>query len=358
MPGGKRLAYTGAKNHVFQFLIVALMSVWAVQASAAPKTDIVMFKNGDKLTGELLSLKRGRVSLNTHATGTIAIEWDKISGIISDQHIQIETSSGIRYFGTLTMDEENPGITVVTNTGQQSLDAQRVIVMSPIENKGISRLDVDVSFGYNFAKAGGVESGNIGLNMAYRSLIRIESFSASTTITDSDTQEESKRSSIGFQHTRLYKDRWFTTGTLTGEQNDELGLNFRTSIGGGFGRFLLQSNSMLWSLEAGLQVAREDLVSEPEDVDSVEALFGMAWDWFLFQDPELDWSTTIQVIPSVTESGRVRGNLNTELKWELINDLKWGITLYGNFDNQPNADDTVPGATSDYGINTTVTYEF
>ena len=227
--------------------------------------------------------------------------------------------------------------------------------MSPIEGSGIHALDVDISLGYNFAKAGGVESGNFGLNMDYRSLIRIESLSFTTTLTDSDTQDESRRTNLGLQHTRLWNNRWFSVGNLTFDQNDELGLNLRTSIGGGVGRYFIQSNTMLFSLEAGVQWSREDLIAEPEDTDSVEAVFTVNWDWFVFQDPELDWSTTLQLIPNLTESGRVRGEVDTALEWELIGDLKWGVSIYGSFDNQP---ESTEGGTSDYGINTSVTYEF
>ncbi len=45
--------------------------------------------------------------------------------------------------------------------------------------------------------------------------------------------------------------------------------------------------------------------------------------WFLFQDPELDWSMRIQLIPSLTDKGRVRGELDTTLSWEINGDLKW-----------------------------------
>jgi hypothetical protein len=306
--------------------------------------------------------------LNTDATGTIAIEWDKISGIVSDQHIQIETASGIRYFGTLKTSEKVSEVIVVTANGPQTLDAIRVIIMEPIEDRGIDALDIDFTVGYNFAKAGGVASTNLAVNMDWRSLIRIESFSFSTTITDSDTLEASKRMTLGLQHTRLFKNRWFSNGNLTFEQNDELGLNLRTSIGVGAGRYLVQSNRMLWSLDAGLQVSREDQVSEIEPqvsdedqvaeseyTDSLEATFTVKWDWFIFQDPELDWSTAVQIVPSLTESGRVRGELDTSLQWEIINDLKWGFALYGSFDNQPQS---TTGENTDYGINTTVTYEF
>jgi hypothetical protein len=344
-----------ARSCLPHFLLITLSSVWALSASAAPKTDIVYFKNGDKLTGEVKSLRRGRLSLNTDATGTITIEWDKIAGIVSNQDIQVETASGIRYFGHLATSKEDSEIVVVTGNGPQALDAERVIVMEPIEGRGIHALDIDLSVGYNFTKAGGVTQGNLGINVDYRGQIRIESLRFNTTISDSDTLEASRRLNLGLQHTRLWNNRWFSTGSLTFDQNDELDLDLRTSFGSSVGRFLIQSNRMLWSLDAGLQVSREDLTTGDEDTDSVEATFSANWDWFLFQDPELDWSTTLQLIPSLTESGRVRGEIDTDLKWELINDLKWGITFYASFDNQPQ---TVTGSTSDYGVNTTLTYEF
>ena len=350
------LAQLAATRKHFPFvLIVALVSLWAFPAIAAPKTDIVTFKNGDKLTGEVKSLKRGRLSLGTDAIGTSSIEWAEIESIVSDQAIQVETSSGVRYFGNLVASEKYPGLVVVTDDGPQILDFERVIVMSPIEGGGINALNVDLSVGYNFAKAGGVETGNFGLAADYRSLQRIESMQLSTTVTNSDTQEESKRANLAFQHTRLWRNRWFSNGSLVLDQNDELGLNLRTSIGGGGGRFFVQSNTMLLSLEAGLQVSVEDLVTTTEDTESVEATFTFTWDWFLFDDPELDWSTTFQIIPSLTESGRVRSEINTALKWEIIGDLKWGVSFYGTADNQPQ-DQT--GAGSDYGVNTSVTYEF
>ncbi len=343
-----------AKSCLPRFLLITLSSLWALPASAAPKTDIVFFKNGDKLTGEIKSLKRGRLNLNTEATGTIGIEWEQISGVVSNQDIQVETAIGIRYFGKLTISEKGSEIIVVTDSGPQSLDAERVIVMEPIEGRGIHALDVDLTVGYNFAKAGGVVQGNLGVTMDYRSLLRIESLKFSTTITDSDTQDASKRLNLSLRHTRLWNNRWFSNGGLSFDQNDELGLDLRTSLSAGGGRYLVQSNRMLWSLDAGLQVSRENLIAEDEDTDSLEAVFTAQWDWFIFHDPELDWSTTLQLIPSLTESDRVRGELDTSLQWEIIGDLKWGFSLYGSFDNQ--ASET--GSTSDYGVNTTVTYEF
>jgi len=104
-----------------------------------------------------------------------------------------------------------------------------------------------------------------------------------------------------------------------------------------------------------LQLSRENQIAEDEDTDSLEAVFTADWDWFLFDDPDLDWSTSLQVIPSLTESGRVRGEFDTALSWEIIGDLKWKLSFYGSWDNQPHSS---VGSTSDYGVNTAVAYEF
>ncbi len=345
----------GSSRKISALLITVLFATLSLPALAAPKTDIIVFNNGDKLTGEIKSLNRGRLSFNTDATGTISIEWAEISHIESLQNIQVETSTGKRFFGHLEPTEEDDVVVINTGNGLQTLDDAQVISMNPIEDKGIGAFDIDLTVGYNFAKAGGVKQGNIGIDVDYRTLVRIYSFTASTTTNDSDSQESSTRSNFGLQYKRLWRNRWYVNGDLTLDQNDELGLNLRTSIGGGGGRFLIQSNSMLLSVQAGLQISRENLIDEPDDTDSIEAVISTSWDWFRFHAPELDWSTSLQLIPSLTESGRVRANFDTGLKWELFNDLKWGLSFYSSFDNKPQSSDA---STSDYGVNTTLTYEF
>lgn len=342
-------------------MLIAIFGALSLPAFAAPKTDIIVFKNGDTLTGEIKSLKRGRLSLSTDAIGTISIEWAEVAHIESLQNVQVETNTGTRFFGHIMATEKSGRVVVASDSGPQMLDAARVILMTPIEKKGIGAFDIDLSVGYNFAKAGGVKQGNFGFDIDYRTRVRIYSLSASTTTNDSDEQEASNRAHFELQYKRLWSKRWFVNGNLILDQNDELGLDLRTSVGGGGGRFLIQSNNMILGLQAGLQVSREDLQPDPltgfdpDDVDSVEATFSLTWDWFRFDAPELDWSTSLEVIPSLTESGRVRANFDTGLKWEIFNDLKWGMEFYSSFDNKPQ---TEGASSSDYGINTTLTYEF
>ena len=55
-----------------RLLCVFLLAVCSATAWAA-KTDIVLLKNGDRVTGEVKSLERGKLTLSTDSMGTVYI---------------------------------------------------------------------------------------------------------------------------------------------------------------------------------------------------------------------------------------------------------------------------------------------
>ena len=87
----------------FQPLALILL---LLTGTAFAEDDVVIFKNGDRLTGEVKSLERGRLRFKTDATDTINIEWDEVAFLSSDQNIQVETVLGQRFLGHLAPTEE------------------------------------------------------------------------------------------------------------------------------------------------------------------------------------------------------------------------------------------------------------
>ena len=55
-----------------------LLQLMSIPALARDKTDVVILKNGDRVTGEIKSLDRGKMSLSTDHMGTIQIEWEEV----------------------------------------------------------------------------------------------------------------------------------------------------------------------------------------------------------------------------------------------------------------------------------------
>ncbi len=348
----RKFRRTGEQPLRFQCLI--FLSVLFTGISQA-NTDVVIINNGDRLTGEVKSLERGRLRFKTDATDTISIEWDDVAYLSSNQNIQVETQNGKRFLGHLVRSESESSLTVETSTGPIELKTSQVVLMTPIEEAGVNRLDGDVTAGYNFAKADETTLVNLGLDMQFRTETRIVRLDLDSTVTNSADNESSQRESLDFQYTRLLADRWLLGGVVTLNRNDELGIDLRTSVGGGGGRILKQTNHGSLVLEGGLLATRENLRGSVSDQDTLEAFATVSWDWFRFDSPELDLSTSLQVIPNLTDAGRVRSELDIKLKWEMVEDLFWQLELRDSYDSRP----VVVGAEkNDYGVITSLGWEF
>ena len=345
------LGYVIPRNGTRYLTLVLLLFAGVAYAN----TDVVIFKNGDRLTGEVKSLERGRLRFKTEATDTISIEWDEVAYLSSNQNIQVETILGTRYLGHLVRSEEKFNIVVETNAGPINLNNIQVVQMTPIEEKGVNRLDGDITTGYNFTKANEVEQLNLGLDLDLRTEIRLFSLSFDSVLTDSADNDATQRQSLDLDYKRLLKDRWLRGATVSLNRNDELGIDLRTSVGGGGGRILRQTDHSSLILEGGLQATKEDLTGITTDENTLEAYGTVTWDWFRYDTPELDLSTVFQIIPNLSDTGRVRGELDITLKWEMIEDLFWQLEFYDSYDNRPA---TAGAEKNDYGVITSLGYDF
>ena len=175
-------------------------------------------------------------------------------------------------------------------------------------------------------------------------------------MTISDTDETSSASSRIRLSRQVWTDRQAVYRALFGgyETNDELGLDYRITFGGGLGRYFLDTNNSTLNAGLGLQ-ALSERSADGRMQESVEAvLFGQFARW-RFDTPELDLTLDSQVYPSLTESGRVRADTNMTLRWELVSDFFWNISAWGSYDNS--AVDEAAGE-FDWGLTTGVGWSF
>lgn len=244
---------------------------------------------------------------------------------------------------------------MATGDGPVQLDADRVILMNPIEETVVERLDGEITAGYNFAKASDVEQAQFGLELESRTESRIWGFDVASMRSDSEDNESSQRYNVDLSYTRLRPNRWISGGVVRLNGNDELGLDLRTSVGAGIGRYLRQTQDTTLSLVGGLQVSREKWQGDQSDETTLEAFGTLTWDWFRYDSPELDLSTDLIVFPNLSDSGRVRAELDIKLKWEMIEDLFWQLSFYDSYDSDP----ATPGVEdNDYGVSTSLGWEF
>lgn len=84
-------------------------------------------------------------------------------------------------------------------------------------------------------------------------------------------------------------------------------------------------------------------------------MLGTALDWFQFTLPELDLSTQLVLFPSLSDRRRVRGKFNIALRWEIVRDLYWELSIYDDYDSQRvSLDDGTLSSSNDYGLSTSL----
>ncbi|MDJ0842301.1 MAG: DUF481 domain-containing protein [Acidobacteriota bacterium] len=320
----------------------------------AEKTDVVVLRNGDRLTGEIKLMERGKLKFKTDATGTIYIEWDDIATISSSQVLQLELDTGERYTGLLMEEEQENMLRLGTDVDIVTLPIQKIVNIEPIESNFRDRIKGDIRAGYNYTLASDISQFNFGLDVDYRTELNIFSLDLDGNFTDSTDSDTNTRVLSSFGYTNLRPKRWLLGLIGSYERNDQLGLDKRLSAGAGAGRFLRQTNHNQLRFIAGLLISREDVAEEDSAGNALESTFSIDYDWYRYDDPELDISLDFEVIPSLSDFGRVRAQVDLNLDWEVVNDLFLHIGFYDSYDNEASGDEAVK---NDYGIVTSVVWK-
>jgi len=333
--------------------MLALLLCTCVFARA--KTDMVYMTNGDRLTGEIKQLEHGKLVISTDSMGQVLIEWQDILRIESEFAFQFERTDGTRITGTIAAAPEPKQVTLSNAEQSVTFLQDNIVRISQIEEGFWDRLKGSFTFGYSFTKASNVAQGNLGFRATHRTEIRSFTLDTSTITTSDQQNEATQRSSLNLNMTRFRKNRWFNSYLLSLESNDELGLDLRTSLGAGLGRYLVQTNSSELSAAAGLVGTSEQLAGQNSTEQNVEGLLGLEYSRYVFDDPSLDLATSVTLFPSITDAGRLRGQFDISLRWEIIKDLYWDLSYYETYDSAPPEEAT---STNDYGVVTSIGWSF
>jgi len=322
---------------------------------ALAQTDIVLFKNGDRLTGEVKALDRGKISFDTPATGVIKLEWDDIDQLYSAMTFELILDNGEELYGTLAQSTTPGEIRLQTATETRNLPILDVVRMTPIKSTFIERIEMSVDAGYSLAKANDLVQTNFGYDFQYRAQKRQVSANFDSSISSSESDPSSTRVFTNLAYRRfLSKGNWDPFGLGQFERNDELGIDQRQSFGGGMSRWLRDTNASRISFGGGLVFSSEDEFGSTTTTTDTEALISMDLEWFRYDEPELDVSTQFNLYQRLSGSKEPRGNLDVNFRWEIFKDFFWGFSIYYSFEQQSDTEEP----TTDYGSFTSLGWKF
>ena len=118
---------------IFLFTIIVGSGV------AYAQQDVVITTTGDRLVGEIKSIEKDVLTLETaYSDSDFKIEWDKVASIESKRQFLMETFDGRRISGSLTPDpEKKPAVRIAEATVQ----LPDVSAVQPFERTFWARFD-------------------------------------------------------------------------------------------------------------------------------------------------------------------------------------------------------------------------
>lgn len=319
---------------------------------AHSKTDVIVLENGSSIKGEIKGLLEGKLSFGTDSMGTVQVDWEDVVAVTSEFDYEVRLQNGERYYGSLDVASDTGAVRVLESDSEESVGILDVVELRPIEERVVDRFDARIGFGYSYDNASKVSTFNLDTEVNYQDARGVTSLDGRTTRTDQEgANVSSNRYSIGRQYwtRRSQVIRWFD-GSF--EDNDELELDYRYTLGFGLGKAIVDTNrqSLVGTLGVQGAIEKSDLT---EKLKSLEGVLGVNYGLWRFDSPELDLSTDLTLYPGITESGRWRGNTNIRFSWELIEDFYWDVTTWASYDNKSQS-----GSDTDYGISTGIAWEY
>ena len=332
---------------------IPILLSFAATPLAAQKTDVLILGNGDHITGEIKKLDRGQLEYSTDDMGRLFIEWDEIARLTSVNFFEIELDTGRKYFGNLPQASEDGKLVVALDASSDTLELIHIVKITPIKARFWNRFDGNVDVGFSFAQANNVLQLTTGATVKYRVALYFTTLTFSSYFQDQDELDATNRVSLGLSFRRFMGNKWNALVFGKAEQNEELNLDLRTSLGGGPLWGAIQTNRHLLLAGFGLLVSQEEF-SGLDPQTNLEGFLGFDLEAFRFDDPELDLSVVLQVFPGITDWGRVRLQLDVTLRYELVSDFFLGLTLFESYDNGG----TQAASVNDFATTLSIGYSF
>jgi len=335
--------------------VLVLSSLFFIRPVLAQKDDLIFLKNGDRVTGEIKELSYGKIRLSTDDMGTIYIEWDKIERVSSTKKFEVELQFGTIYYGSLGVSSEKRKMSVIGDT--LSFDVYRAFVVSmrPIRDTFLQRLDGSISLEFTVTKTTGVKQLILGGNAVYQGQVWSQSADFNTQITAQPEKDLSRRADLNYQSFRFLKKRWFGAGIVSLNQNTELGIDLRVSVGAGGGRKMIQTNNALLQTGIYFSVTREQIADSADFNYNFELPVKSLYRLFMFDDPLTDITVNLAIYPNLSTIGRVRVELDAKLEYEFIKDLSARLNFYYTIDNKP---PSTTASKDDYTLSTGFVWKF
>jgi hypothetical protein len=343
-------------------ILLLAIALSAFPLEAREKSDVIVMKNGDKITCEVKSLSSNTLYISVdYILNTISVDWTKVDYIDSKQLFLIKTQDGTVYTGMLSRPKTSAARPTQIDVLEPSenkitLERSKIVNVNETSSNTWQRLNGQIGFGFTYTKGNQTSQYNLNSSIGYVQEHWSAGASYNSNLSSSTGTSIATRNQISLAATRLLPwNNWYVTGITDFLQSSVQGIQLQDTFGGGLGRNIVNTGSTFFTAYGGFawqQISYQQLIVPARTQQVTAGLIGTQVRLFAFNKTTL--AVSANLLPALSEPGRVQFTLNASYYVKLWGKLNWNFNVYGNWDNRP-----PPGFVgSDYGASSGLSISF
>jgi putative salt-induced outer membrane protein YdiY len=297
-------------------------------------------KNGDRLTGEVKRLEQGILYIETdYFSGSVGVDWIQVEKVESKATFQVVLSDGKRLTGSISKVEEAAGggrdFTVYAGDAEVPVSGTDVVGIESQKRNFWRQLKGSIDLGYNFTSGNNQSS----LSTSATAVYVAERWAAGSSYNVSFSGQAGGATTNLFE-SQTFAERFlnrnsFVIGLGDFLHSSQQDLSLRTTLGGGYGRYLKRTNqnSLRWLIGVDYSKGNYQAGLNQPTQNNVELLLGAEYQLFHFDRYTLQ--SQLLVFPGLSDFGRVRFTTNNTFSVRLSNNFHMNFSFWDNFDSHP-----------------------
>jgi hypothetical protein len=323
--------------------ILASALILASSPAMGPKTDLLVFANGDEMTCEIKSLSAGALYVGVdYVSGTISIEWAKVVRLQSPQLFIIKTNDGSPYAGRISTVDVGQGqpaefrIDLVSG-GQIVIPKSQIAEMSRTSAQFFGRLNGNITTSLIYTKGNNNTQFSFGTTVEYPRPTWGAQVTYNSNFSTSSGTAASTRNNLTLSGTKL--TRWknlYYAAYASGLQSTEQGIDLQSNLGGGVGYYIKNTNRLIFATMAGgtwQNTTYTPGVSSGTTESIATGLLAVTFGFVRFNKTNL--SIRASALPDFSTANRWFFNTNASYYFKFWGKLNWNLSFYGNWDTKP-----------------------
>lgn len=326
-------------------VIIVVLSAMNVYAG------MIVLSNGDRISGDILKMEKGKVTIQSEALGKISINNKFIKTLETDTDIEVHTEYSETLVGKVEMDDSGT-INVLEQDGSllESFQIQDIKVLGKLPDPVNWEIRVN-------AGVSGSEGNSELFNMNFGSFLKRRSEKSRSTfdaqyIYENDNGDKSKDEWYAdFKYDYFLSKKIYGFSTVRAQRDDIAQLDLRLSLSPGIGYQWTESNELNFSTEIGPAYLYENFSNGDGENNELTGRLAYFFDKLLFERIGVYHNT--KFFPKVTDPTDLylttSAGVRTEITDSLFTEAK--VTLEHDTTPAEDAKDTDLYYTLGLGLN-------